>query len=338
MTKKNTAVLVLIAVLFAGAVAAGYYFLRAFQTNKNKPIPTAALPDRLFGWKFPADLPPIAKPTAGTGQNLFDFQIAYSTIRDPGGIPQGLPVRLKIPVIGVDSAIEDALITPDGRMDVPVGSVNVAWFALGPHPGQAGSAVIGGHFGINNGVKFVFYDLDKLKIGDKVYIVNDNDDTLAFVVKSIKLFNRDADATTVFTSQDGLAHLNLITCEGVWNQVNGTYPQRRVVFTEAIPPEGPVVVKPTLPLAGTPTPTPTPIPTPAPAPIPSPAATSVPTAIATPTIAPAPFIPPTPVPEVLVLSAKVSFATPLDGLITFLLLISIIFVGYKIISPGKLFY
>ena len=64
---------------------------------------------------------------------------AYSSIRDPGGIPQGLPVRLKIPVIGVNVAIEDALITPDGRMDVPAGAANVAWYALGPQPGQVGA-------------------------------------------------------------------------------------------------------------------------------------------------------------------------------------------------------
>jgi LPXTG-site transpeptidase (sortase) family protein len=143
----------------------------------------------------------------------------------------------------VDSDIEDALITPDGKMDVPEGSKNVAWFALGPHPGDVGSAVIGGHFGIQDNVPFVFYNLDKLKIGDKVYVVNDRGDTLAFQVRSIELFDRNADATTVFISNDGLAHLNLITCEGIWNQINNTYPERRVVFTDAIPGEGQVVVK-----------------------------------------------------------------------------------------------
>ncbi len=85
---------------------------------------------------------------------------------------------------------------------------------------------------------FVFYNLDKLKIGDKIYIVNDKDETLAFVVRSIKSFDRTADATTIFASSDGLAHLNLITCEGTWNQVNGNYPQRLVIFTDAITAEG----------------------------------------------------------------------------------------------------
>jgi len=181
--------------------------------------------DNLFGWKFP-----VAKfPSAGSNSKL-----AYSDIREPSDTPKGLPVRLKISSIKVDSLIEDALILPDGRMDVPEGSINVAWFALGPYPGDVGSAVIGGHFGIKNKIPFVFYNLDKVEIGDVISIVNDKNETISFVVRSTKLFDRNADATTVFTSQDGLAHLNLITCEGVWNKVNKGYPSRLVIFSDKI--------------------------------------------------------------------------------------------------------
>jgi LPXTG-site transpeptidase (sortase) family protein len=230
MFKKLSVLSKFVSVAIVCAVGIGglSYLLLLAQPQPDKALSSSA--DKLLGWKFP-----VARfPLTGSGQGL----LAYSDIRDPGGIPQGLPFRLKIPIIGVDSAIEDALITADGRMDVPAGSKNVAWFALGPHPGQEGSAVIGGHFGIEDGIPFVFYDLDKLRVGDKVYIVDDKDETLSFVVRSIKLFDRDADATSVFTSEDGLVHLNLITCEGIWNQVNDTYPERRVIFTDAIPMSG----------------------------------------------------------------------------------------------------
>ncbi len=161
-------------------------------------------------------------------------QLAYSEVRSVSSVPQGLPVRLKIPGIGVDSIIEDGLITSDGRMDVSEGSVNVSWFALGPKPGEVGSAVIGGHFGISNDVKFVFYDLDKMVVGDEVQVVNDKGEVLTFRVREIKMYTRDADATEVFTSKDGLSHLNVITCEGAWNQKNDTYDDRRVVFTDLV--------------------------------------------------------------------------------------------------------
>jgi len=231
MKRRTIAILVTTVAAAAAIVVAGYLLHWFPQVSRGTAASAVAIADNSFGWKFPTK---IKFPSTGS----VGGPIAYSDIRDPGGMPQGLPVRLQIPEIGVDSTIEDALITSDGRMDVPAGSVDVAWFALGPHPGQTGSAVIGGHYGIRNGVPFVFYDLDKLKIGDKVYILDDGDSTLAFVVRSIKSFDRNADATPVFVSTDGLAHLNLITCEGVWNQVNGNYPQRLVIFTDEIPSEG----------------------------------------------------------------------------------------------------
>lgn len=293
--------LMLFATFFAIVAGAGSYFILLPRPDTEKPVNTV-ISDKLFGWKFP-----VAKfPLTGPNSKL----LAYSNIRDPGGIPQGLPVRLKIPVIGVDSAIEDALITTDGRMDVPAGSVNVAWFALGPHPGKEGSAVIGGHFGIDNGIPKVFYNLDKLKRGDKIYIEDDTGDTLAFVVRSIKLFDRNADATTVFTSADGLAHLNLITCEGVWNQVNDSYPDRRVIFTDSIPGEGKIAVNPKLPEAAATIPIPTP--SLAPSEIPSPSVT------------------PAPLSTTFIASTKSLYATPLDGLITSFLLIAVVFMAFKI--------
>ncbi|KKT42502.1 MAG: Peptidase C60 sortase A and B [Candidatus Collierbacteria bacterium GW2011_GWD2_45_10] len=213
--------------LFVGAVLLTSY--QFFLPARRSAFYDGSSDGNQFGWKIPTlkYLP--------SGQVI--DSAAYSQLRDPSPTPKGLPVRLVIPSIGVNSAIEDAYITPDGRMDVPAGSVNVAWYALGFRPGQNGSAVIGGHFGIDNGVPKVFYDLNKLKVGDKVYIADDQKKTLAFQVRSIKLFGRNDDSTPVFVSKDGLAHLNLITCEGIWNKVEDSYPDRRVVFTDAIPPE-----------------------------------------------------------------------------------------------------
>lgn len=302
--KPKTMVSVLVLLVSLSIIGAGYYLLSV--QKRNQGATTKAIVDDVFGWKYPVTKFPKTGPAG---------QLSYSDIRDPGGLPQGLPVRLKIPIIGVDSAIEDAFITPDGRMDVPAGSINVAWFSLGPHPGQIGSAVIGGHFGITNGVPFVFYDLEKLKVGDKIYIVDDKGDTLAFVVSSIKLFHRDADATSVFTSDDGLAHLNLITCEGIWNRVNDTYPERRVVFTDAIPSEGAVLVKPALPILNTANTitTPTPI-------------------VSEPLTIPPSVLAARLSPQLFMTIVKSSYKTPIDGFITSFLLISIVIVAYNIIK------
>ncbi len=145
----------------------------------------------------------------------------------------GLPVRIKIPRIGVDAAIESVGLTTNGAMEVPNGQNNAAWFSLGPRPGDIGSAVIDGHYGIwKNGKETVFNDLDKLRQGDEISIEEDNGVTVSFVVRETQIYDSKADASKIFTSVDGKSHLNLITCEGTWNQVSKTYPRRLIVFAD----------------------------------------------------------------------------------------------------------
>lgn len=144
----------------------------------------------------------------------------------------GLPVRLRIPIIGVDAAIEYVGLTPDGAMDMVKGPVNVAWYSLGPRHGEEGSAVIGGHFGWSVGVASVFDHLYQLNVGDTFSIEDANGNIVSFVVRETRVYEKDADATDIFTSSDGKAHLNLIACEGVWDAVSNTYSQRRVVFAD----------------------------------------------------------------------------------------------------------
>ena len=152
--------------------------------------------------------------------------------------------------------------------------------------------------------------MDKLKVGNKVYILDDKGDTLAFIVKSVSSFDRNADSTPVFTSHDGLAHLNLITCEGIWNQVNGNYPERLVVFTDAIPGEGAVVVN---------------------AKSPAVAKAKLPSTAIIPTPTPLALVIPTPVPS-FIQNTRSLYDNPIDTLISSLLIISIIFISVKIIK------
>ncbi|MFA5933826.1 MAG: class F sortase [Candidatus Paceibacterota bacterium] len=146
----------------------------------------------------------------------------------------GNPERIIIPTIGVDATIEHVGLTSGGEMDVPKGPENAAWFNLGPRPGEKGSSVIDGHSGWKNNIPAVFDSLYKLKKGDKVYIKNDMGVTTTFVVREFRTFNPKADASSVFGSNDGLAHLNLITCEGIWNNITKSSSERLVVFTDKV--------------------------------------------------------------------------------------------------------
>jgi LPXTG-site transpeptidase (sortase) family protein len=145
----------------------------------------------------------------------------------------GQPVRLKIPEINVDAAFEYVGLTPEGAMDAPSGPRNVAWFELGPRPGENGSAVIAGHYGRwKTGEGSVFDNLNKLEKGDVLYIETDRGESISFIVRELRSYEADADASDVFILNDGKAHLNLITCEGVWDEVLKTYHKRLVVFAD----------------------------------------------------------------------------------------------------------
>ncbi len=143
-----------------------------------------------------------------------------------------LSIRLKIPSINIDATIKSLSLTPDGAMDVPKGPNDVARFNLGTYPGEIGSSVIAGHFGWKNKIPAVFDNLDKLNIGDKIYIENDKGINIIFIVKKILVYSKDDNPSDVFNSSDGKSHLNLITCIGDWSIEEKTYSERLVIFAD----------------------------------------------------------------------------------------------------------
>ena len=143
-----------------------------------------------------------------------------------------LPLRLTIPAIKVDAAVLPVGLTADGTMDTPKEPADVAWFDQGPRPGENGTAVIAGHFGWKNDIPAVFDDLNALQAGDKIFVENDKGAVVTFVVRALRLYGEKEDSSSVFGSSDGKAHLNLITCEGVWDKVSKSYSKRLVVFTD----------------------------------------------------------------------------------------------------------
>lgn len=145
---------------------------------------------------------------------------------------QKMPVRLKIPSINIDATIEYVGVTPKGVMVAPSNINNVGWFELGPRPGEKGNAVIAGHFDGENGEAGVFANLDKLKTGDKLYVEDNKGTATTFIVRGSHAYNPGY-ADNVFSGTNS-AHLNLITCNGVWDETKQSFSKRLVVFTDIV--------------------------------------------------------------------------------------------------------
>jgi len=152
-------------------------------------------------------------------------------------VTYGIPLRLIIPKIGVNAAIERVGLTSDRAMASPSGPGTVGWYKFGPRPGNKGSAVIDGHSGYADGRRAAFDDLPELKPGDKLYVKDARGERLVFVVRKKKLYARQADSAEVFRPSTG-RRLNLITCTGPFDEAAGTHSQRLVVFAVLQPRKG----------------------------------------------------------------------------------------------------
>jgi len=146
------------------------------------------------------------------------------------------PARLIIPAIGVNANIQSVGLAwqGNGQMGIPTNFTDVAWYKDGPLPGMPGSAVIDGHLDGKDVPEAVFYDLEKLQLGDLVEVIDESGKKLQFKVVGSKSYDRNATTTEVFSGDVSRARLNLITCSGDWIANEKSYNERIVVFTELV--------------------------------------------------------------------------------------------------------
>lgn len=146
----------------------------------------------------------------------------------------GVPLTLTIPSIGVTAPVEQVGLDDKKAMDVPKNVDGVGWYNLGTKPGDLGSAVVAGHMDKVTGEPAVFYDLEKVKIGDEILVMDEKQIQYRFKVTGSYSFPFDKlPLTEIFASTDK-SRLNLITCGGEWDAKKKNYSNRLVVYTELV--------------------------------------------------------------------------------------------------------
>jgi LPXTG-site transpeptidase (sortase) family protein len=147
----------------------------------------------------------------------------------------GLPARLVIPAIGVDAKIQQIGMSWSGvNIGVPTNFTDVGWFKYGTLPGAPGTAIIDGHLDGKYVPQAVFFNLQNLKAGDEVDVMDASNTALEFQVVASKIYNYDATTTDIFAGNASTSQLILITCAGSWLPNQKLYNQRIVVFTELV--------------------------------------------------------------------------------------------------------
>lgn len=143
-----------------------------------------------------------------------------------------VPVRLEIPKISVDAAVEHVGTDAKGRMDVPKNDMDVGWFSPGYKVGEKGNAVLAGHLDKVDGSPAIFWDLSKLQVGDKVYVSDTQGRKLEFIVVDTVIYPYNSVPLEQIFGQSGTSRLNLITCGGTFDRAARNYSHRTIVFTQ----------------------------------------------------------------------------------------------------------
>jgi LPXTG-site transpeptidase (sortase) family protein len=241
---------VLVSVLMLAVVACGRTATPVATVAQvlQEPVPTA-IAGQPISTVAPATFTVVATPArasaatpaspaatpASVGITPTSTVAPTATLLPPTATPApviGQPVRLKIPTIRVDAAIEYVGVTPTGEMDTPKNYSNTAWYQLGPRPGERGNAAIAGHVDSKTG-KAVFWDLARLKPGDEVFVDGDDGVTRRFVVVDLASYDRNNAPLEQIFGQTSEFHLNLITCDSTstFDRSKGSYAANVVVYT-----------------------------------------------------------------------------------------------------------
>jgi sortase (surface protein transpeptidase) len=144
-------------------------------------------------------------------------------------MPRSVPVRLRIPAIGVDSSLMDLGLKSDGTLETPPSGFPAGWFTGAPTPGQIGPAIIVGH--VRYVTPGVFARLTDLRPDDQILVKRRDGSTARFRVTHLAHFAKAAFPTKKVYGNIDHAGLRLITCGGL-DATSNTFEENVVVFAD----------------------------------------------------------------------------------------------------------
>jgi LPXTG-site transpeptidase (sortase) family protein len=140
-----------------------------------------------------------------------------------------LPVRVRVPGIGVNSVLEHLGKAGNGTIELPTKPTDAGWYDQGPRPGERGPAVIIGHVDWDHGPA-VFFRLRELKPGDEVDVDRADGSTAKFAVTKTEQIPKTDFPTELVYAPSLETSLRLVTCGGSFNHAVHSYRDNVIVY------------------------------------------------------------------------------------------------------------
>ncbi|MGH3151353.1 MAG: class F sortase, partial [Streptosporangiaceae bacterium] len=153
--------------------------------------------------------------------------------QSPGPDPVSAPVSLTIPLIGVQTNLITLGLQSNGQLAVPPTTSVAGWYTGSPRPGSVGSSIIVGHIDSHKGPG-VFYRLNTLTKGDKIYVKRADGTLAEFSVTSVQQYLKDHFPTEDVYGPVPDAELRLITCGGAFDYATRHYLSDIVVYATEV--------------------------------------------------------------------------------------------------------
>ncbi|XVQ07094.1 class F sortase [Spirillospora sp. CA-255316] len=146
-------------------------------------------------------------------------------------LTRSVPVRVDVPSIGVRAPLTRLGLEPDGSVQVPAADRpgEAGWYEGGPTPGERGPAVLLGHVDSAKGAA-VFYDLGRLRPGQRVEVGRADGRVAVFTVESVERVSKDRFPTQRVYGPLGHAGLRLVTCGGAFDETRRSYRDNIIVY------------------------------------------------------------------------------------------------------------
>jgi LPXTG-site transpeptidase (sortase) family protein len=170
---------------------------------------------------------PAVSPSSSPGGTPSTSQTA--TTPGPRPLSRSVPVRLRIPSIGVDTPVMSLGLAADGTVAVPPIAAHspAGWYDGSPTPGRTGPSVILGHVTVGRYGDGIFVHLARVVAGDRIVVGLRDGAAATFTVDSVQTVAKARFPTDrVYGNVDHPA-LRLITCGG--SRVTGSGYQDNVI-------------------------------------------------------------------------------------------------------------